>query len=349
MKKRAVLFVGILSACLLAGCGKEADVTENTTNIEEYLATIQGIEKYDEVVDYSKEENWLQKDSDGDKAVDVIHFYPTAYGTTMPTSDDLASIDDSGMRMGAKYSSSIQASVFEKSCNLYIPYYRQLTVRKLIESVNQGSEVLQYIAAQDIYRALDYYFENYNQGKPFILSGHSQGSVWVTVILEDYMKQHPEYLENMVAAYVIGYSVTEEYLQKNTHLKFAQGADDTGVIISYNVEGPANKDAFNCVVREGAISINPINWRLDDTYASAEENLGSMNLEGEMLEHLADARVDTERGVVICESVDETIYAQAATNAFGPESYHNYDYGFYYMNLRQNVADRIEAFWASRK
>lgn len=53
-------------------------------------------------------------------------------------------------------------------------------------------------------------------------------------------------------------------------MKFAQGAEDTGVIISYNTEGVGNKNKYNCVVKEGAVSINPVNWKLDDTYAAEE-------------------------------------------------------------------------------
>lgn len=43
----------------------------------------------------------------------------------------------------------------------------------------------------------------------------------------------------------------------------------TGVIVSWNTEGPENKGQKNCVVHEGGISINPINWKRDDTYATA--------------------------------------------------------------------------------
>ena len=192
---------------------------------------------------------------------------------------------------------------------------------------------------------LDYYFKYENQCRPFILAGHSQGSLWLTYILEDYMAEHPEYLQNMVAAYVIGYSVTEEYLARNPHLKFAEGADDTGVIISYNTEGPGNADQFNCVVREGAMAINPINWKRDNTYASADESAGSLSSDGELGPGIADARVDLERGVVICESIDAVPELQEAmAEFFGPESYHLQDYSLYYGNLQKNVADRIAAF-----
>ena len=49
------------------------------------------------------------------------------------------------------------------------------------------------------------------------------------------------------------------------HLKFATGESDTGVIISWNTEGPRNVEgnASNVVLLPNAISINPLNWKLD--------------------------------------------------------------------------------------
>ena len=61
-------------------------------------------------------------------------------------------------------------------------------------------------------------------------------------VLSEYMKAHPEYLKRMIAAYVVGYSITEDYLKANPHLKFAERADDTGVIVSYNTEGNNRKN-----------------------------------------------------------------------------------------------------------
>ena len=313
--------------------------------LSEDIFKVKGIEKLREKVDYSDPDNWLAIPQNPSKVADVIYIYPTVYGKSSKTQDDVADINDVSMRASARNCAASQASVFEESCNIYVPYYRQFTVDSLLDLMNNNSEALYDIAAQDLYPMLDYYFEHCNEGRPFLLAGHSQGSVWLTVILEDYMKEHPEYLKNMVASYVIGYSVTKEYLAKNAHLKFAKKADDTGVIISYNVEGPGNKDAYNCVVKENAISINPINWKLDETYATVEENQGSMGSNGQIINHYADARVDTQRGVVVCDSVKISPEMQQALGKyFGPESFHTQEYGLYYMNLRQNVADRIQAF-----
>lgn len=367
MKKRTSIlsWLFIVVFVFVVGCGKTSagqeevqyinaeektdvvrnDETDREEKIPKYLLKMKGIEKFEKKIDYSDTENWLELPENPDKPVDVIYIYPTVYGTIAETEDDIADIDDTSMRILAIYSAVSQIGVFEENCNIYAPFYRQFTVESLLDLIENSPESLAYCASQDIYNMLDYYFENLNEGRPFILAGHSQGSVWLTVILADYMKAHPEYLEDMVAAYVIGYSVTQEYLEANPHLKFAEGNDDTGVIVSYNTEGIGNKEQYNCVVKEGAIAINPINWKRDDTYASVEENLGSLNTAGEIIYNYADARLDTERGVVICDSVEISQEQQVALKEyFGTESFHLQDYSLYFMNLQQNVADRIEAF-----
>lgn len=336
---RLLMLLTILTG-ILAGCGQnEMDLeTEDTeqwnsyieTMVPEYVSTLKGIEKFNEKIDYSNSDNWMFLPEENTKEVDTIYLYPSAYGLTSEVEDDIADIDDVNMRVLAIYYASSQASVFDESTNLYAPYYRQFTVNSLVDMIDDSPESLQYIASQDIYNMLDYYFENLNEGRPFVLAGHSQGSVWLTVVLEDYMKAHPEYYERMVAAYIIGYSVTEDYLAKNPHLKFAEDSNDTGVIISYNTEGPGNKDAYNCVVRAGARSINPINWSLDETHAT---------------NGTVDAQIDSERGVVICTTIQNTPEMKASlAEYFGEESFHLYDYDLYWEELQKNVADRIECF-----
>ena len=56
----------------------------------------------------------------------------------------------------------------------------------------------------------------------------------------------------------------------------------------------------------------------------------------------ADAQVNVERGVVVTNADAEPL--QGADGYFGPQSYHIGDYAFYYLNIMDNVAKRIEAF-----
>ena len=190
------------------------------------------------------------------------------------------------------------------------------------------------IPKPDIFAALDYYFDHYNQERPFILAGHSQGSDLLLYVLSEYMAENPDVYERMIAAYVIGYSVTEDFLTENPHLSFAQGPDDTGVIISYNTEAP-QIDGDNPVLLDGAIAINPISWTLEETTATAQESLGS-NINGEAREHFADATVDKERGVVICSTANPAEFG-GKSSIFAQGIFHGQDYPFYYYDIRANA------------
>ena len=211
----------------------------------------------------------------------------------------------------------------------------------------------------DVYAALDYYFEHYNQGRPFILAGHSQGSLMLKIALCDYFREHTDYLERMVAAYVIGFSITTDDLEVNPALKFAEGVDDTGVIVSWNTEGLENKNEENAVVLKNAISINPLNWKRDDTYAPASENIGDripVTEQGSIAAidfnvhkpGLADAQIDLERGVVVSTTLAEeyvTPLVPGMGNVFGSASLHLSDYPAYWDNIQENVQTRIDAFF----
>ena len=176
-------------------------------------------------------------------------------------------------------------------------------------------------------------------------------------MLKGYFKEHPDYYKRMIAAYVIGYSVTKDDLEAYPHLKFATGETDTGVIISWNTEGKKNveENASNVVVLPGAISINPLNWKLDDTYAPASENLGSLTAnekgEPEIGDIGADAQIVPARGVVVTNAKPEPMPEEVTkilAEFFGSDARHENDYTLYYNNIKANVAKRIAAYKADR-
>ena len=354
--KQKHLFTFIASLMMLvamsfASCkssNKSATTEAEQAEVPEVLKDVAGLEKFETKLDYSKDECWLEKPTEATKPVDVFYIYPTVTGFRDPV--QICEITDSELVAGAKMVRQVQTSVFDESCNVFMPYYRQISMPK---PGTDYSSVTNYLSGFDATDALDYFLNNLNEGRPFILAGHSQGASTLINLLENYMTKHPEALKRMVAAYPIGFAVTKDFLAR-TGLKFAEGATDTGVIVSWNTEGAANKDAKNVVIAPGGVSINPINWKRDDTYAPVKDNLGSLTVEGKLVTPgIADARVDTVRGSVIVTTIEKPeLYAIPADAAdlFGPESYHLHDYGFFYNNLKQNVADRIKAFldkWAT--
>jgi hypothetical protein len=268
------------------------------------------------------------------------------------------------MIAGAQTSLGEQATAFAATGNIYSPYYRQVDASYALSlpTVDAVYDVVQGIPATDVTAAFDYYIRNYNNGRPFILASHSQGSVAVALLLKYYMKDNPWVYARMIAAYAIGWSFTQEYFVQNPHVKFALGPEDTGVIISYNTQGPSFVGK-NPVVFPGAMAINPITWTRTRGLADAGSNRGSLLLKpgGQValpaepsVMNFADAQVTAINpttsqidptsitNVVICHTVDP---ATLATNqVFTAGIYHNYDYPLYYNNIATNAANRARRF-----
>ena len=128
-----------------------------------------------------------------------------------------------------------QATVYADSTNVFVPYYPQAGLRLAWDAwkkTRDARTVLSGIPYDDITAALDYYFENYNNGRPFIIAGHIQGSAIIKLLFKKYFKEHPDYYNRMIAAYAIVVSITKDDIEANSHMKFATGESDTGVIVS---------------------------------------------------------------------------------------------------------------------
>ena len=307
--------------------------------------------------DYFDQERWLACPDDPNKPVDLLFLYPSSCEN--PMADAICAVDDPTMVMVAKRNFAQQATAFEPVANIFAPYWRQVNGTKLSEMSFEEVDAAEWAEPRtDVYAALDYYFEHLNQGRPYFLAGHSQGSRLSYMVLSEYMREHPDHYANMICAYCLGDSLTKQYLDENPHVRAAQAADDLGVVVSWNTEGPANKGHDSLVVAPGAVAINPLNWRCDDTPASAAFNLGSY-MPSLLLPKLrklpinADATIDLERGTVVVS--DPRLESCAITaipgmkkleSVFGPASYHGCDYSFFFLNIRENARVRAEAWFA---
>lgn len=331
LKYRLFIMLALLTGLTLAACSDRS-----SSDGSAFKAT-----------DYSTSEHWLSL-PEITETVDVFYLYPTEWHKENEADPNINRIDNESMRIGSNAAFARQATVFETVCNVYAPYYRQADAlyTLTLPTLEERDAVIAGIPTLDAMAAFDYYIKHLNNGRPFILAGHSQGSNVLLNILSGYMREHPEVYERMVAAYVIGYSVTETYLTENPHLKFATGAEDTGVIISYNTQSPDIAGGDNPVVLEGALAINPVNWSREEIPAGTAEGLGSfMPSAGGFspAPQYADATLDLDQGVVICSTADQDAL-HALSPGFPAGIYHSFDYSFYYFNLRANAADRIAAF-----
>lgn len=316
-----LVIILIISAVNLMSCSKDED--ENPVN-----------------PDYSSAENWLRNPSPS-KAVDVFYVYPTVSSALSGSMD----ITDPSERALAEGILKAQASVYEGETNVFAPFYRQMTTNVDMSGGGLATDTKEFKqGAVDVQNAFDYYIENLNNGRPFMLAGHSQGSMALIELIKNRFGSDPELRSRLVAAYLIGYTVTDADLAA-ANLSAAQNATDVGVVIAYNTQSVTS--VGGPMLLPGAHCINPLNWRTDNQQAEASENLGAVFFNDQTGEFLREepnycgAQIDTSNGALTTtipegENLDIGSYPEGV--------YHRYDYAFWYRNLEQNVKDRIQAY-----
>jgi pimeloyl-ACP methyl ester carboxylesterase len=324
-KKNLLLSIVLLMIFVIAACGKDSSNSAP------------------QATDYSQAAHWLSIPV-VNEPVDVFYLYMTAWTSADPANPHICAIDEPSMLIKAPLAFEQQATAFETVGNVYAPFYRQDN-NSSIDRLN----VIAGIPTLDAVAAFDYYIRHFNNNRPFILAGHSQGATILSNLLAGYMKDHPEVYSRMIAAYVIGHPITAAYLADNPHLKFAEGPDDIGVIISWNTEASVvlvtNPVLYGMVGRV----INPLTWTTDETLVNNTNNLGSIKLNPdgsvakdasgvfERMEPPCDAQIDIAKGVLICSTDDAK-----ALSSIG--IYHTYDIPFYYYNLRANAQNRVNKY-----
>jgi len=299
----------------------------------------------DDSIDYSKKANWVAQSQTINKNVDVFFVYPTIFGDPKVL---LMDINDTSLRNSAGYALKKQASIFKESSNIFAPYYRQVSMT-VLSMDKKVQDSLLAVGFSDVKKAFYFYLDSLNNGRPFFVAGHSQGSEMLLKLLKDKDFNEDVY-KNMIAAYLIGYTVTDEDLKANPLLKLAQDSTDLGVIITYNTQSPGASGSP--VLYEGAHCINPISWSTSGELAQKENNLGGVFFTntGELdtiIPMFTSARIDLTTGALIAAEPNPEDYDVVET--FPPGIYHVFDYSFFYNNLKKNVNDRINSFEKNNK
>lgn len=296
------------------------------------------------IIDYGNSSNWIALPLDSDKSVDVFYVYPTVSGDSSGNMNIL----DSYQRELANGIFKSQSGVFEDYANVYAPYYRQMTT-SVDAGMEPATETKEFkVGAVDVISAFDYYISNYNKGHPFILAGHSQGTMALIELIKKRFGNDKSLRKHLVAAYLIGYTVTDSDLVASG-LKAAKRADDTGVVISYNTQ--SRTSSGGPMLLQGAICINPLSWKTDTVMVDASENIGAVFSDDETGKFIIQIKEYCSAEICNVKNA-RALVADIPENDsldIGPYTegvYHRYDYAFWYRNLRENVRVRINAYFS---
>lgn len=268
-----------------------------------------------------------------DSLADVFFLHPTTY--TKKLKEYNASIDDDYINAKTDYSTILyQASVFNQQCRIFAPRYRQAHVKTFFKKQDEATEEIFDHAYSDIKIAFEYYLQHWNKGRPIIIASHSQGSKLAERLLKDYFEDKP-LLNQLVVAYVIGWSVPKEYF---TSLKMCSDSLQTSCICSWRTFRNGYVPFYLKKENGNSFVTNPLTWTTDDQYASRKLNKGSVLFKyNKMYKQTTDAQISN--GLLYVKKP-----RFPGSFLYLTRNYHVGDINLFYLNIRENVRQRINAF-----
>ena len=299
--------------------------------------------------------NWVVEESRADlnaASYDLFYLYPTLVANRERPLMDLE--DDNVIHKTIGFATA-QIELF-RGARPFAPYVRQLEYHRSIEHLRGERDhgALLDVGVRDTIAALRHYLATWNDGRPYILFGHSQGAH----DLYEAMRRCPEIAENrgFVAAYLPGLPFTTpakilaDFAGRG--IRPAEAADDIGVIASWNTQTP---DADNPIYsRPGAAIVNPLNWRTDETPATARENLGAVFYNYREINpqrrhgrkaNFCGTRIDAVKGALIVDVPSNGYWD--ARGYVGKGVLHMNDFWFFAENVVANALVRAAA-WRGR-
>ncbi len=284
--------------------------------------------------DYSLNTSWLVSNNEN-KDVDIFFVHPTSYKKHEQWN---MAIDDT-LTIARTYQRSIRRilSIFNDLGNVYAPKYRQAAFYAFVDTKGDGKKAID-LARKDVLRSFDYYIKYINQGRPFILAAHSQGSLLSMDILP-LIYNDSNIRKQLIAAYVVGWPIGLDYLEQYPRIEVCKDSLQTGCIISWNTQ---TRHSSATIIDRQSLCTNPLNWTTDEIHVSNKNNLGAV--------FYLDKRADTipnyigaqcKKGVLRVDRIPDKDYLKGQYS-FG--ILHRFDYNFFYLNVKHNAQQRIEAY-----
>lgn len=299
--------------------------------------------------DYSQPSSWAWMETEaGGREADIFFVCPTVYSGSQDSFN--MSLSDEDTKADFLGAVNMEKGIYDGSGRFFAPYYRQIGLN-VYEMPETDREPWLEIALADVEDAFEYYWDNYNDGRPVVLAGFSQGADLCVRLLENCFDEEDR-MDRLVACYAIGWRVTDEDLSAFPHLKMAEGENDTGVIISFNSEAENVTDSLMIPAGTKTHAINPLNWKTDGTPADKSMNPGACftDYSGQILSEIPEltgAYIDGERGALKVPDVSPEDYPPGL-DIFTDGVYHLYDYQFFYRSLQKNVQTRVDAWLSAR-
>ena len=165
-----------------------------------------------------------------DSPIDCFYVYPTV-SRDQGLNSDLSVAEE-------KAAAETQFARFAGVCRTFAPIYRQMTL-SAVAAYSAGGDITQasQIAYADVAAAWRDYLANRNGGRPFVLIGHSQGTLLLQQLIAQEIEPNPSVAARMKLAILPGFNllVPQGKLVGGTFKKtpLCSRPGETGCVISW--------------------------------------------------------------------------------------------------------------------
>jgi len=185
--------------------------------------------------------------ADPDAPIDCFYVYPTV--SKEPTGNADFAIDADVTRAAVQ-----QFARFSARCRLFAPVYRQITIPGLVSFFSgKPLPMSRQLAYDDVKAAWQNYLANDNQGRGFVLVGHSQGTGILSRLIREEIDGKPIQAQ-MVSALLIGGALGEVSTQRDAsiplvfpHITACRTSAEVGCVVGYSsfrAEAPPAADTL---------------------------------------------------------------------------------------------------------
>ena len=275
------------------------------------------------------------KEAQSQASVDVFFIHPTIF-TKAPQNQYQWNADWQDADMNQKVDQSTilnQASIFNASARVYAPRYRQAHYYSFLTPQPEDKKAALDLAYADVKAAFLHYLAKENQGRPFLIAGHSQGTIHATRLLQELLDEK-SLQKQLVAAYLVGIPTKQHPFRS---IPVCAQAEATGCYVAWTTYAQGYYPEWHPQKETELVSVNPISWTLDSSFHSHKQNAGGVAYGFRFKAHLADAK--NQYGLLWTHT--PFVLGRAFVKV---KNWHAADYNLYYLPIRQNVGLRVKKY-----
>ena len=228
-----------------------------------------------------------------------------------------------------------QSTAFAGAGRVFAPRYRQAHVRifSLGDSLSWAAAEVAY---QDVNEAFNHYLKHWNQGRPIVIAGHSQGAFHGRRLLQEHFDGTP-LAAQLVAAYLPGMDMVASEFES---IPTCDVPDQTGCLCTWMTYGEGFLPGW--LIRKKAkpdaeplLIVHPVTWTKSERINELESHLGVVRPSFRL----------SKPGVIQTWITDENVLWMSAPKVLGGrmfqrDNWHSGDINLFWHNIYVNVQER---------